>query len=257
MLPAITKLIGHPERLDKDTLYELRELVARYPYFQAARVLLLQNLFILHDASFGEELRRAAVFLPDRKVLFDMVEGDNYEIKVAAPAHGDELPAADRADRTTSLIDQFLKTGMLAEEGTAPRRKPTVADATTDYMAYLMQLDDAELPDAPPADGERARRSTSLIDGFIEARPERIVLNDTPQYVPEVPDAETEASAEEDYFTETLAKIYIRQGRYEKAIEIIRKLHLNYPKKNRYFADQIRFLQKLIINKKYNKEENV
>lgn len=258
MLPAITELIGHPERLDKDTLYELRELVARYPYYQAARVLLLQNLFILHDASFGEELRRAAVFLPDRKVLFDMVEGGNYEIHAAVESHDSEEPAEGGADRTTSLIDKFLKTGMQAEEGTAPRRKPTIADATTDYMAYLLQLDDAEVPAASAADtDERTRRSTSLIDGFIEARPERIVLSETPQYVPEVPGAEEEAGAEEDYFTETLAKIYIKQGRYEKAIEIIRKLHLNYPKKNRYFADQIRFLQKLIINKKYNKEENV
>mgnify|MGYP006910457241 FL=1 len=34
-----------------------------------------------------------------------------------------------------------------------------------------------------------------------------------------------------------------------KALEIIKKLSLNYPK-NAYFADQIRFLEKLIINAK-------
>ena len=55
---------------------------------------------------------------------------------------------------------------------------------------------------------------------------------------------------EEGCFTETLAKIYIKQQRYEKALEIIEKLNLNYPKKNAYFADQIRFLKKLIINAK-------
>ncbi|MDY5978814.1 MAG: tetratricopeptide repeat protein, partial [Phocaeicola plebeius] len=32
--------------------------------------------------------------------------------------------------------------------------------------------------------------------------------------------------------------------------EIIKKLNLKYPKKNTYFADQIRFLEKLIINAK-------
>ncbi|MDR0976793.1 MAG: tetratricopeptide repeat protein, partial [Prevotellaceae bacterium] len=48
----------------------------------------------------------------------------------------------------------------------------------------------------------------------------------------------------------TLAKIYIKQQRYEKALEIIKKLSLNYPNKNSYFADQIRFLEKLIINAK-------
>ena len=71
----ISEYIGHPERLNKETLYGLRELVARYPYFQAARLMFLQNLFLLHDPAFGEELRRAAILLPDRRVLFKMVEG--------------------------------------------------------------------------------------------------------------------------------------------------------------------------------------
>lgn len=33
------------------------------------------------------------------------------------------------------------------------------------------------------------------------------------------------------YFTETLARIYIKQGRYSKALEIIQRLYLEYPKK--------------------------
>ena len=63
-----------------------------------------------------------------------------------------------------------------------------------------------------------------------------------------------EKESEESYFTETLARIYIKQGRYSKALEIIKRLNLNYPKKNAYFADQIRFLEKLIINNKYKKQ---
>jgi thioredoxin-like negative regulator of GroEL len=53
---------------------------------------------------------------------------------------------------------------------------------------------------------------------------------------------------EDSYFTETLARIYIRQKRYEKALQIIKNLSLKYPEKNVYLADQIRFLEKLIIN---------
>ena len=44
--------------------------------------------------------------------------------------------------------------------------------------------------------------------------------------------------------------ISLKQQRYSKALEIIKKLNLKYPKKNAYFADQIRFLEKLIINTK-------
>jgi hypothetical protein len=55
---------------------------------------------------------------------------------------------------------------------------------------------------------------------------------------------------DDSYFTETLARIYIKQRRYEKAMQIIQNLSLKYPEKNVYFADQIKFLEKLIINTK-------
>jgi thioredoxin-like negative regulator of GroEL len=90
----------------------------------------------------------------------------------------------------------------------------------------------------------------TLIDSFIENDKGKIVLNENPTLRPDVEneDDETEKMPEESYFTETLARIYIKQGRYSKALEIIRRLSLQYPKKNAYFADQIRFLEKLIIN---------
>ena len=66
--------------MDHDTLYELRSVLALYPYFQSARLLLLQNLFLLHDPSFDEELRRAAIYIGDRRVLFQMIEAAHYQL---------------------------------------------------------------------------------------------------------------------------------------------------------------------------------
>lgn len=48
--------------------------------------------------------------------------------------------------------------------------------------------------------------------------------------------------------SESLAKVMIKNGNYQKAIEIITDLSLNNPKKSIYFADQIRFLKKLMAN---------
>ena len=75
----ITELINHPERLDRETLYELRSMLALNPYFQTARLLMLQNLYLLHDAAFDEELRRAALYVTDRKDIFNMVEAAHYK----------------------------------------------------------------------------------------------------------------------------------------------------------------------------------
>ena len=253
------ELIGHPELMDKETLQPLREYVARYPYFQVARLLFLHNLFLLHDASFGEELRKAALYVPDRKVLFDMVERLNYEIQ---PVRETEIEAAqtlnDGADRTESLIDNFLQKSMpqdndLQKEKT--KRKLTVADATTDYAAFLLEMDDIQ-PESSESSNKQhsSERSTELIDEYIGTPSKKFSLTGEEEEPHGQQPDEQNSSVDEDCFTETLAKIYIKQGRYEKAMEIMRKLNLNYPKKNRYFADQIRFLQKLIINNK-NKDK--
>ena len=46
-----------------------------------ARLLMLKNLYLLHDPSFDEELRRAAIYITDRKTIFDIVEAAHYQLK--------------------------------------------------------------------------------------------------------------------------------------------------------------------------------
>ena len=249
---SLTELIEHPEQLGKETLYPLRELVARYPCFHSARLLFLQNLFLLHDPSFGEELRRAAVCLPDRKVLFSLIEADNYKLKPIAAKAPLRTPQQQPAgDRTAVLIDDFLRT---TDEPLMPQRRLTPAEAAVDYTAFLLQMDDL-VPNEPQQTAAKPEqsRTAGIIDSFIQNTAEGIQLQDEVEFIPETESGGEEAAGggEEAYFTMTLAKIYIKQARYEKALEIIRKVNLNNPKKNSYFADQIRFLQKLIVNSKH------
>ena len=251
-----TEYIEHPERLDRDTLYELRSVLALYPYFQTARVLMLQNLYLLHDPSFDEELRRAAIYITDRRVLFQMIEAAHYRIRTPQVEVRKAENEEERENRTLSLIDNFLesipKEEEIKEGKDEPRRKPTPADAAVDYVAYLLEseTDNDATDDVPQLIGQ------DLIDSFINNDKGKIVLSETPTLAPQLEKDEekTEEEPPEGYFTETLARIYIKQGRYLKAYEIIQRLSLQYPKKNAYFADQIRFLEKLIINNNKNKQ---
>ena len=267
-------LIQHPEKLNKETLYDLRSLVALYPYYQPARLLMLRNLYLLHDPTFDEELRRAAVYITDRRVIFNLVEAAHYKLK---------RPAAKvrEGNRTVTLIDSFLSSIPAEQEENSgdtelkdkkkTKRKPTAADATVDYVSYLLATDFEDEDDNQDEDVAIADRNASevnnetnpstamsgmqLIDKFINDDGGKLTLKDNPEFVPQLEDTNSEGEKvqEEEYFTETLAGIYIKQGKYSKALEIIKRLNLNYPKKNAYFADQMRFLEKLILNDRSSK----
>ena len=232
----------HPELLNRDTLYELRTLLAHYPYFQTARLLYLRNLFLLHDITFGEELRRAALYIADRRVLFSLVEGERYTLKSLEKEQPvDEAPGIDR---TLSLIDAFLST--LPEEPSVPGVMTLPVEAATDYTAYLMQE-----PAEPEPEEAPKMKGQEWIDNFLEKSEEQpLITSVVEDEDDEISSEKVEEFEEESYFTETLAKIYVKQQRYSKALEIITRLNLKYPEKNAYFADQIRFLEKLIINTK-------
>lgn len=248
-LPNLKQHIAHPERMNRETLYEFRTLLARYPYCQALRLLYLKNLYILHDSSFGAELRKSALYIQDRRVLFYLIEGELLTLpsspQVLLP--NEEVEEEQGLDRTLSLIDSFLST---FPEEKAPGGN---LDYSTDYTTYLLQKDE-EAPVDENVENTPQFHRQELIDDFISGSESESAiklkpLNEEEEQEIKAPNIDfTEENDEDSYFTETLAKIYIKQQRYSKAIEIIKRLSLKYPKKNAYFADQIRFLEKLIIN---------
>ena len=53
------QLIKHPEMMDKETLYDLRSLVALYPYYQTARLLML-HIVLTQTATVLQHARNLA-----------------------------------------------------------------------------------------------------------------------------------------------------------------------------------------------------
>jgi hypothetical protein len=89
------------------------------------------------------------------------------------------------------------------------------------------------------------RLQAELIDKFIQANPRiepRREKSDTPPVDISTPSIEENRN----FVTETLAKIYVRQGYYSRAIDIYEKLSLKFPEKSSYFATQIEKIKELI-----------
>ena len=236
-------LISHPELLSRDTLYELRSIVARFPYFQTARLLMLKNMYLLHDADFGAELRRSVLYVSDRRALYRLIEGGLDRVV------DDEVEMLEEptVDRTMSLIDAFLDT--LPEDFAS---LPVAAETVGDYATRFLNDEQEGTTPATPASDDTVHRALELIaQGEASGKMPQEAPPSDGQPIPELASnapAADEESLDESYFTETLAKIYIKQRKYSRALEIIRSLYLQFPEKNAYFADQIRFLEKLIIN---------
>ena len=83
-----------------------------------------------------------------------------------------------------------------------------------------------------------------LIDKFIKNSPK---INIKTKHKPN-PEILPESKIKDDLITETLAKIYIDQKKYNKAIKAYNILSLKYPKKSSFFADQIERIKNLKKN---------
>ena len=88
----------------------------------------------------------------------------------------------------------------------------------------------------------KKKKKFELLDKFIESKPKII------------PSKESEAKVNIDesikidknqLMTETLAKVYLEQKKYKKAIQAFKILSLKYPEKSGFFADQIRKVKNL------------
>ena len=145
-------------------------------------------------------------------------------------------------ERMMSLLDSFL-------EGQGEN-----ADVSMELGAVPMDYVSAYLATPTPGESQADKtirsKTEQLLDTFLSSdyrKPSLTPLQDELQEITAADEADQDTEPLEDtYFTETLARIYLKQRRYDKALEIIRSLYLNFPNKSIYFADQIRYLEKLI-----------
>lgn len=162
---------------------------------------------------------RIAGCLGDRDALFRLLgnDGDVFDNFYPDPRH--------TAPSTEDTIDAFLgkfSHGDRTREAQAAEQA-IFNPAPDDYLSSLA----AQQPEpAPPEETAKAAEDTHT------AKPEQAA-------------AEPPAPAS---LSESFARVMIKNRNYGKALEIIQAISLNNPGKSAYFADQIRFLKKLIIN---------
>ncbi|MDD4776814.1 MAG: hypothetical protein PHV53_00860 [Fermentimonas sp.] len=243
------RLIGG-ESIENISIDQLKSVVDEYPYFQSARLLYTKKLHLTDKEQYGEELSKTAILCADRRKLFYMIYPDDYEKLLNTPDR--KLP--ENMDRTEALLDSYFNSFGKEDVDESPVDTSDLNYATTDYFGYLESLGEE-------SDTESAHepfQHQDIIDAFINKNESNTIQmrpfdENSSNKKKKVTDASENIDEGNEFLTETLAKIYIKQKKYEQALTIIKRLSLTFPKKSSYFADQIRFLEYLIINEKTNK----
>lgn len=238
----------------QEDIQPLRAFVEEYPYSQTGIFTYLKSVYLFESESFQEELGKLSIFVNDRKALFYYILSDEYDSFFRQTGKNEVSE-----DKTSLLLNAFFELkGNNDADADLEYSISHSSLATTDYFTYMQVTSVAESEDIPADKEPSSLKHQNIIDTFI-TRSEmeggiRIQISGDDEPLSddtEKTDEKNDELDEDVFFTETLAKIYIKQKKYEKAYKIIKHLSLNYPKKNIYFADQLSFLEKLIINSKF------
>lgn len=210
-------LIAHPETVDGRFASDLKELTDRYPYFYQVKLLWLKSLQKSESIHFESLIPSVALYTSDQRWLYFYLYPErklNQETFVRdAKFSGSYFDLLDAAE---------------AEGGDARLSLRMIAERLKTSRAMLTSETKTEEPDKQVKNKlqDQTKITVPVIDYFrYEASPDPTTL-------------------------EEKSKQLIKEKKYRQAIEILNQLNLINPKKSIYFADQIRFLEKIIANSK-------
>ncbi|NER18789.1 hypothetical protein [Spongiivirga citrea] len=103
----------------------------------------------------------------------------------------------------------------------------------------------AEEEKTPSSKSPSFEEKMALIDRFIENNPK---IKPAKETIPMENLAEGNLVDRNELATETLAKVYLAQKKYKKAIQAYKILSLKYPEKNSFFADRIQEIKNIKKN---------
>jgi len=221
-------LVKQPESVAAQHVSDLKEMVERFPYFVPSRILLTKSLQLSNSIHFEAHLKTTTVFIPSRRWLYyylypeKLLSAEPYRREKNAKSGGDyfdmlnvvESGGGDTRQSLKNLADKLKSARSLVNIPTVPLK------IQSDKVAKNIDVETS--------------------------------VNEFDKKVVEVVDANPVVVSVSQSFenSEANAKKLISERKYNEAIVILKELNLNNPKKSVYFADQIRFLEKVVSKSK-------
>ena len=209
----LTQHIHNPQQINHKDVAKLDSLLQEFPYYQTAQLLITKGLLNTNSIRYNRQLKKAAAYTLDRKQLFKLVILNKVE--------------QQNTSVTTENIENTLG-------------QPLAFDKKEEYsFSEWLALSKVKKINRTPKPNTK-----QLIDNFIDkkisiSKPKKTT------FFKSMDVAKESLIENESLVTPTLAKVYLEQGYYDKAISAYTKLCLKYPEKNSLFANQIKLINKL------------
>lgn len=239
------KLLENKTKIQQLETAELKAIVQEFPYFQPARALYLKGLKNADSFKYNNELKVTAAYTTDRTVLFNYITSFETVIKNTTIIH---KKVTEKKSSETIEIATTSKTPIEMEVlENLEIGKPLSFNSNENHSfnQWLQLSIKKPIVRTEKKEIKNTSNKESLIDQFIENKPKIAPLEKGKIYTTVVDENRQDAAL----MTETLAKVYLEQKKYENAIQAYKILSLKYPEKSGFFADQIKRIQILQKNK--------
>ncbi|WP_293893055.1 tetratricopeptide repeat protein [Flavobacterium sp.] len=266
-LTDYTYLLNKPDAINNRYAETLDNVLTAFPYFQSARVLKLKHFYNQDSFNYNYSLKVSAAYTTDRSILFDFITSDSFvsvqkglyekkleelmNMSVIGSEHiiieankpvvdALELSILTSINKATATEEQKVEEKLdigkplefsrnekhsFQEWLQLSRLKPIIRE---EIKIDINTRSDAELSGAK-------KKNLDLIDKFIENNPKLTPIAKDAT----VPIIETISEDTSHLMTETLARVYLEQKKYSKAIQAYEILILKYPGKSSFFANRI------------------
>ena len=265
------ELIEEETALTQSQTHQLEAIVEEYPYFQAARALHLKGLKQNHHFSYNAELRKTAAYTTDRRILFDFITSEHFNqhqisavIKNRSAKEEQQETFDEAVKMNISEANQVLDPDLFkaSEKKKAPPKEKKEPDQleigqpldfnkkeSHSFSEWLKLTSAKKIERKEENSSENQDQEVSkkfeLIDNFIANNPKIVPKKENSPKELKLADK----GPSNQLMTETLARVYLEQKNYSKAIQAYKILILKNPEKSGLFADRIEEIKNLQENK--------
>ena len=220
------KHIRNPQSIQKEDLLGLNNLCKEHPYCSSLHKLRLKALKQAGGENYNNELKMTAAIVGNRNLLFQYITKNSFEV------HENEV-----VKQIKTKPKEILQLGKPLKFDESEKHsfnewlklthfKPINRDKNLDVKTKL-----------------KPTEKTNKIVDFISASKDKQLAKK--EFFSPTNTALESLTENNNLMTETLAKVYLEQGHYEKAITAYEILSLKYPQKSSLFANQIKAIKQI------------